>query len=479
MKYCLFKMMGLITFFIILISNCKKVNNPPNGPTAPSGPATGFVDSLYDFSSSASDSDGNDIAIRFDWGDGDTSDWGAWIKSGNSISMSHSWSSPDIYYIRAQAKDLKGEASDWSQGCSLVITEVGAVGTLRWRYEITYGVSSSPAVGSDGTIYVNGESDFYAINSDGSLKWRLSNVISLAECSPTIDSDTIIYFVTLEECGFGYLFAYDNEGVFKWRSEMIDGRPASPALGSDGTIYVGTANDTLHAFNPNGTLKWQSRIEGGTQTTPAIGSDGTIYIGTDDGYFYAINPDGSLKWRCQVGKKIGSSPAIGSDGTIYFGCADSCLYVLNPDSTIKWRYRTNGWIISSPAIDIDGTIYFGSSDKHVYAINSDGTIKWRFQTNGWVTSSPAISSDGIIYIGSDDKNIYAINSDGSLKWRYATGRWVESSPAIGMDGTIYIVPDGYLYAIYGSGTLANSSWPMYHHDLKHTSRVGVSFLGKQ
>ena len=45
-----------------------------------------------------------------------------------------------------------------------------------------------------------------------------------------------------------------------------------------------------------------------------------------------------------------------------------------------------------------------------------------------------------------------------------------SSPAIGADGTIYVgSEDGKLYAIYSSSPgLANSPWPMFHHDLKHT-----------
>ncbi|MDN5325305.1 MAG: hypothetical protein PWP02_1024, partial [Thermosipho sp. (in: thermotogales)] len=51
-------------------------------------------------------------------------------------------------------------------------------------------------------------------------------------------------------------------------------------------------------------------------SSPAIGADGTIYVGSDDDYLYAINPDGSLKWKIYG---INNSPAIDSDGTIYVG----------------------------------------------------------------------------------------------------------------------------------------------------------------
>ncbi|ETR66554.1 MAG: cell surface protein [Candidatus Magnetoglobus multicellularis str. Araruama] len=50
---------------------------------------------------------------------------------------------------------------------------------LIWKYFIDYKVRSSPAIGSDGTIYVSASSTWspyngylYAINKDGSLKWK-------------------------------------------------------------------------------------------------------------------------------------------------------------------------------------------------------------------------------------------------------------------------------------------------------------------
>ncbi|HXK70393.1 MAG TPA: PQQ-binding-like beta-propeller repeat protein, partial [Caldisericia bacterium] len=38
----------------------------------------------------------------------------------------------------------------------------------------------------------------------------------------------------------------------------------------------------------NGTLKWKFKTDGMVQSPPAIGSDGTIYVGSNDGYLYAI-----------------------------------------------------------------------------------------------------------------------------------------------------------------------------------------------
>lgn len=96
-------------------------NLPPNLPSTPSGPSVGFPDTFYLFSSSALDPDVGNVSIRFDWGDGDTSEWSEPVPSRVPILRSHSWSYPDIYYIRAQAKNTAEEITEWSQEHQIII----------------------------------------------------------------------------------------------------------------------------------------------------------------------------------------------------------------------------------------------------------------------------------------------------------------------------------------------------------------------
>jgi len=183
--------------------------------------------------------------------------------------------------------------------------------------------------------------------------------------------------------------------------------------------------------------------------------------------------EGTQKWAFSTGYYVESSPAIEDDGTIYVGSYDAHLYAINPDGTEKWAFYTIHDVHSSPAIGSDGTIYVGSFDGNLYAVNPDGTEKWSFPI-GTATKAPAIGLDGTIYIGSWDNNLYAINPDGTNKWSSSIVSDISSSPAIGPDGTIYVGSlDNKVYAIYGSsGGLANSPWPMFHHDLKHSGREG-------
>ena len=166
-------------------------------------------------------------------------------------------------------------------------------------------------------------------------------------------------------------------------------------------------------------------------------------------------------------KKIGLKGLV----IIFMLSVLSGLALAGTPGTVKWSFETGGGVNFSPAIGTDGTIYVGSLDRKLYAINPDGTAKWSFQTGLPVHSSPAIAPDGSIYVGSLDRKLYAINPDGTEKWSFQTGLPVHSSPAIGPDGTIYVGSDG-LYAIYSdSHGLADSSWPMFHHDLRHTGRA--------
>ena len=276
------------------------------------------------------------------------------------------------------------------------------------------------------------------------FKWKFETGAEVYS-SPAIGSDGTIYVGSYDY----NLYAINPNGTLKWKFGTGSRSSSSPAIGSDGTIYVGKG-DNLYAINPNGTLKWKVGIGGDVKSSPAIGSDGTIYVGSSY-YFYAINPNGTLKWKVGIEGGVRSSPAIGSDGTIYIGQIFDNLYAINPNGTLKkWELGRGAMFESTPAIGSDGTIYVITSD-YLYAINPNGTLKWEFlRGTNRTGSTPAIGSDGTIYVGKGD-NLYAINPNGTLKGRFETGGKVYSSPAIGSDGTIYVGSgDGNLYAIGGT-----------------------------
>jgi len=220
--------------------------------------------------------------------------------------------------------------------------------TLKWSYNVGGSFYyASPVVGSTGTIYIGnyGNSQIYAINSDGTLKWT-----------------------------------YPMGG-------KVSG---TPTIGANETLYVGCKDNKLYALNSDGSLKWTYTSGGEIQGSPAIGAEGTVYFGTysTDNSVYAINPDGTLKWKYQTnGAVVGVCPAIGTDGTIYIGNYGKTLYALNPDGSLKWSYLSGRYIYSSASIGNDGTIYFGNIDKNIYALNPDKSLKWKYTSGGTLGSA--------------------------------------------------------------------------------------------
>ncbi len=198
------------------------------------------------------------------------------------------------------------------------------------------------------------------------------------------------------------------EAKKKWTFEAGDSVFSSPAIGHDGTVYVGSRDYTLYALNPDGTEQWTFETGDVITSSPAIAADGTIYFGSYDGVLYAVTPDGTNKWKFETGATIRSSPAIGADGTIYFGSFDNKFYALKPDGTKKWEFKTGGDIYSSSAIGADGTIYFGSADGTLHALDPRGEQKWVFQADDAIYSSPSIGQDGTLYFGCDNYMVYAI-----------------------------------------------------------------------
>jgi hypothetical protein len=82
-------------------------NSPPSTPARPSGPTSGLTQTGYSFSTSATDPDGDVPVYRFDWGDGQISNWG-------TSSQTYSWSAEGNFCVKAQAKDEHDALSAWS-----------------------------------------------------------------------------------------------------------------------------------------------------------------------------------------------------------------------------------------------------------------------------------------------------------------------------------------------------------------------------
>lgn len=96
------------------------LNDPPNQPTSPSGPSTGYRNQSLTYSTQTSDPEGDNIRYLFDWGDGST-DWTNFVSSNVPVSMAHEWTNLGSFQIKVKAQDIYGYDSAWSQIKTLTI----------------------------------------------------------------------------------------------------------------------------------------------------------------------------------------------------------------------------------------------------------------------------------------------------------------------------------------------------------------------
>ncbi|MBM4464927.1 MAG: PQQ-like beta-propeller repeat protein, partial [Chloroflexi bacterium] len=234
-----------------------------------------------------------------------------------------------------------------------------------------------------------------------------------------------------------------------------------------------------YAVNPDGNQRWRFETGSAISSTPAVGPDGTVYVGSWDGKLYAVDPaTGNEDWSYTTAGYIRSSPALAGDGTVYIGASwdggwYEMLYAIQPPisgdtGVFQWKinlgYSGSGegdQIVSLPVVDGDGRIYVGGKDGQVRALNTDNSIVWTYLTENQVDASPAIGADGTLYVGSWDGRLYA----------FGTPLSACSNMDFDADGRITVVDIMHLVVRWGKSS-SDPDWnPRY--DLVENDQIDV------
>ena len=171
-------------------------------------------------------------------------------------------------------------------------------------------------------------------------------------------------------------------GLLNW-SYSVPLSPADDDVGSgiavsSGHVYASSKNGNFYALNESdGTFAWSTPIgttDIGNVSSPAVGPDGTIYVGSFDKHLYALDPSGNILWATPVGGLIDGSPAL-ANGVVYFASGDGYIYAANAKpsqaaggGTILWSYNTGKLSHSSPVV-VNGWLYATSSNGKVYGFS--------------------------------------------------------------------------------------------------------------
>ncbi len=385
---------------------------------------------------------------------------------------------------------------DATEGATYLITVDGvtandigeftlSVADSLWQATTGDAVTCSPAVRTDGTVYVgSNDNKFYAFNTAGAVKWSHAAGAPFDTSSAAIGSDGTVY----AGCTDGNVYAFmPNDGTVKWtylvptpsNPSLDNALDSSPAVAQDGTVYIHADDGNLYALNSDGTLKWTFAVPGLSYAAPTIAPDGTVYIGTDGGLLYAVSSAGMQKWVFTTpvsGEPIYTAAAIDLQGNLYFGTLSGNFYSVSPVGVLRWAYPVGNGVTSAPAL-ANGNVYFGGYDGNLYALTTAGSLAWKYPLGTQVrASAPAVDSNGVVYIGCYDHNVYAVSPGGALARIYASDDIIRSSPVIAGTTLCFGSEDHKVYAFDISAGPAAADWPMYQFGGQRLGRAASSVL---
>ncbi|MCW4001518.1 MAG: PQQ-binding-like beta-propeller repeat protein [Candidatus Bathyarchaeota archaeon] len=327
-----------------------------------------------------------------------------------------------------------------------------SVGDIKWVYNASAEVDSSPSVANGRVVAGLASGDVVALNATtGALLWTYASESgqSAIWSSPAIDGGRV--YVGNRQGNL--LCLNETTGELLWSFSAGGEVDSSPAV-ENGKVYFNvcvpsqsgsTVKDAkFYCLDVNGSVLWKYQCSGGQDfSSPAI-LDNTVFECTLNDVV-ALNADsGALRWSTHVFSdgSITSTPTV-SSGKV-FVCSNLAVSCLNVDTgSILWTQtsfdsQSIGAFRSSPAV-IGNSLIVCSSFGTVFNLNTQtGSLNWKFKvTTSEVWSSPAVA-EGKVLVGAGDGKLYCINlTDGSLLWSKYTLDRIVSSPAV-CDGVVYV-----------------------------------------
>lgn len=161
-------------------------------------------------------------------------------------------------------------------------------GNVRWRALDFSGVNASNAVISpSGIVYVlnNGDGTLYSFNrSTGTENWRSFSGSGRANSnSLAIGESETAYFRTSDG-----VFAINPDGSLKWKKVLPDATPqkGNPILDGNDNVYV-AVGDQVFSYDPDGSERWN--VDLADVSYLLLDRDGNLYAVTAEQYLYKLN----------------------------------------------------------------------------------------------------------------------------------------------------------------------------------------------
>jgi outer membrane protein assembly factor BamB len=181
-------------------------------------------------------------------------------------------------------------------------------GKLKWKHDYGMSIFSHLMnIDKDSSIYVASADGFlYSIyKHNGAVRWKVSYDGDFRASSPVFSPDGGTIYIAGHDSN---LYALNLDGSLKWRFSCGT-TSVIPTVDNEGNIYITTQTDSfgLHSLYPNGELRWVYYFDNYNLNRntycPSIDKNGNIYFPAI--YLYgqliiiSVDYDGNFRWEYQ------------------------------------------------------------------------------------------------------------------------------------------------------------------------------------
>lgn len=304
---------------------------------------------------------------------------------------------------------------------------------FSWRYD---GAAVNPrskmgvVLGSDGTLYIGGRATFFALNSDGSVKWTANEVVGGSESwgSPAVGDNSRVYVSSLTA-----VYAYDTAGsgavtfvssATAGTSSTNPGGGGGVKISNDGNIHVSHGDETLdpslgasqfngYAFTPNLTPQMSY-----TESHISSLGRGSVFLDTTFSRLCSSSGGGSFALECR-------NPATGAASDVSVAQA-----IVGPKK-LGYSFRgDNSFSVIEANFSSECPAHV-TGNKHFAAFTQAGALIWRKcdldlgSGNSLYTqtllSDAALNTYAAVSNASIAGRIYKLDNTGATVWTHDAG----------------------------------------------------------
>ena len=240
--------------------------------------------------------------------------------------------------------------------------------------------------------------------------------------------------------------------ILRWEARLSAGRPSTPAVAADGTVYVGSSSG-LAAVAPDGTVAWNMRV-GSVAGTPSLTPSGDVAFGTHAGALLLVSPIGEIRSRSAVGGPVRGSPLILADGSIVVSALNQAVHRFDADGRRIFRTDLPFQTLAAPAWDDRAGILVPAGGD-LYFLRVSGGVHDHVSLGATIVAGPLIAADGTIWILTQDGALHGLERQGRIRSRTELGEAVTmtSAIAIGRDGAVRVSLQNGVVCVGPNGTV--------------------------